>query len=394
VTVEQKLRDRLGEVEVPDAPAAEERSWRVIQAAHASRGPAASRRRLRLALAPAAVVLLGLLVATSGTAIADWFKDLTRPGRRDANPALSSLPDRGGLLVNSPRGPWILKPDGSKRLLGSYGEAAWSPHGLFVVATQGRQLVAAEPKGRVRWTLARPDPVSHPAWSPSGYRIAYLTAGTLRVVAGDGTGDRRLAGPVAAAGPTWRPGAEHVLAYADRAGRVHAVATDGGRRLWTSPPGPVPAALQWSADGRRLIAVAGDSLRVLDDRGRLLSTLRGRVYTARFANRGHRFALARPTGVGDRSEVVLVDAERRPGPPAPVFVGGGPLTDLAWSPTGRWLLIGWPDADQWLFIHPDRPRKVVATANVGRQFAPGGPIGRGPFPQVSGWCCAAGGGAG
>lgn len=388
MTVDQKLRERLDEIEVPDAATAEERGWRVIQAAHASRGPALRRRRVRLALAPAALVLVGLLVATSGTAIGDWFKDLTHPGRKNANPALSSLPDRGGLLVTSPRGPWILKPDGSKRLLGSYREAAWSPHGLFVVVTQGRQLVATEPKGRVRWAIARPDPVSLPAWSPSGYRIAYLTGGSLRVVAGDGTGDRELAKTVAPAAPAWRPGGGHVLAYSDRAGRVHLVATDTRRELWTSPPGAVPDTLEWSADGRRLIVTSRDAVRVLDHSGRPLRTLRGHFYAARFANSGHTLALARATGIGDRSEVVLVGADRRQRAPTPVFVGSGPLTDLAWSPTGRWLLIGWPDADQWLFIHPSRPRKVVAIANVGRQFNPGGPPGRGAFPKISGWCCA------
>jgi hypothetical protein len=71
-----------------------------------------------------------------------------------------------------------------------------------------------------------------------------------------------------------------------------------------------------------------------------------------------------------------------------VFVGAGSLTDLAWSPNGRWLLIGWPDADQWLFIRPERPRRVIAVSNVARQFSPGAPAGRGPFPRVSGWCCA------
>ncbi|MEA2310030.1 MAG: hypothetical protein QOI65_2316 [Thermoleophilaceae bacterium] len=385
---ERELQERMRDLDVPNEAAAEERSWRVVRAAHASRRAAPRRPRLRLALAPAALALLALVLATSGTAIGDWISDLAHPGRDHAKPALSSLPDRGRLLVSSPRGPWVVRPDGSKRLLGDYHEAAWSPHGLFVVATQGRQLVATQPNGHVRWTLARPDPVEHPAWSPSGFRIAYLTGGALRVVAGDGTGDRLLAAAVAPATPAWRPGAQHVLAYSDRAGRIRAVATDTGQRIWTSRAGAIPHVLEWSADGRRVAVVASGSVRELDGHGRLIRTLRGPVYAVRFAPTGHRLALSRPTGLDDRSEVLLLATARRPRPPAPVFVGAGSLTDLAWSPNGRWLLIGWPDADQWLFIRPERPRKVIAVSNVAKQFSPGAPAGRGPFPRVDGWCCA------
>ena len=388
MTTDQKLRERLDDVHVPDAAAAEERSWRVVQAAHASRGRAPSRRRVRLALAPAALVLVGLLVATSGTAIGDWLEDLTHPGRKDANPALSSLPAHGGLLVTSPRGPWIVQRSGSKRLLGSYGDAAWSPRGLFVAVTEGHQLVAVEPGGRVRWTVARPTPPSRPSWSPSGFRIAYVTAGTLRLVAGDGTGDRLLAPSAAEARPAWRPGPGHVLAYADARGRVHVTDADARRELWRSRPGAVPRTVAWSADGRRIVVLAPTAMRIYDGRGTLLRTLRAPLYDARFAPRGHRLALARATGAGRRSDVSLLDAERGDAPPAPLFVGSGELTDLAWSPDGRWLLVGWPSADQWVFVRADgRRRGVVAIANVRRQFSPGHPT-TGAFPHVEGWCCA------
>jgi WD40 repeat protein len=391
---ERELRERMRDAPVPDERDAEERGWRVVRAAYDGRQPLARRRRrVRLALAPAAVALLALVLATSGTAIGDWLRDLARPGREHAKPALSSLPARGRLLVTSPSGPWVVKADGSKRLLGSYGEASWSPHGLFVISARGRQLVATEPSGRVRWTLARPAPVTGPRWSPSGYRIVYLTGGSLRVVAGDGTGDRTLIRAVADTPAAWKPGVGHVLAYAGRDGSVHVVGADTKRLLWRSRPGPVADELAWSADGQRLAVRAPGSVRIFDARGRLLRTMRVAAATLRFAPNGHQFALARSPGVDDQSDVALIEAERHARPPRALFVGAGALTDLAWSPDGRWLLIGWPSADQWVFVRTEGGRRVTAVSNVGRQFNPGG-RGNAAFPSVSGWCCARQGSAG
>ena len=77
----------------------------------------------------------------------------------DAKPALRSLPAAGELLVESEQGPWIVREDGSKRLLGDYEEASWSqPRGLYVAATDGRTLLAVEPDGTVRWTITAPAP--------------------------------------------------------------------------------------------------------------------------------------------------------------------------------------------------------------------------------------------
>jgi Tol biopolymer transport system component len=396
---EQRLRDRMRDHPVPDEHGAEERSWRVVRAAYEGRQPATHRpRRLRVALAPAPIALLALALVASGSAIGALVHELVSPGEKHARPALVSLPSGGRLLVNSASGPWVVAANGSKRLLGSYSDAAWSPHGLFVVATQGRQLVAVQPSGRVRWTLARPSPVSDPRWSPSGYRIAYLTGPTgrpgLRVVAGDGTGDRPFARSVAPSPPAWQPGgALHVLAYADRAGSVRVAAVDKRVTIWRSNPGEPPRELVWSADGRRLLAVGATSVRIFDDRGRLLDTVRMTARAATFARAGHQFALVRAGRRGGQSEVVVLDAERRRARERVLFAGAGAFSDLSWSPDGRWVLIGWPSADQWLFIRSERTQRVVAVSNVARQFSPGSSSGAG-FPRVSGWCCARSGSPG
>jgi hypothetical protein len=84
------------------------------------------------------------------------------------------------------------------------------------------------------------------------------------------------------------------------------------------------------------------------------------------------------------SEVVVLDAahglRERLLPAGPGHFGAP-----AWSPDGRWLLLPWPEADQWLFLRPEGTRRVSAVANIARQFAPGGA--RPAFPRTVTWCC-------
>jgi hypothetical protein len=84
--------------------------------------------------------------------------------------------------------------------------------------------------------------------------------------------------------------------------------------------------------------------------------------------------------------VVLLQAERSPGKPRELFAGPGAFSELAWSPEGHSLLVGWPSADQLLFLRPDRPRRVTAVSNVSPQFTPG-VGGAAAFPRISDWCC-------
>ena len=192
---DRELERAFEEVRVPDEAEAEERSWDVIRAAYAEHAPSAPARRGRalvLAVAGGAVVLaIGL--SPAGAKVADVVSDVFSPeaGEPDAKPALRSLPAAGELLVESGEGPWVVRADGSKRLLGDYEQATWSPRGLFVAVTDGRELIAVDPLGEVRWTITAPGQVSDPRWAPSGFRIAYRSGGDLWVVAGDGTGARR-----------------------------------------------------------------------------------------------------------------------------------------------------------------------------------------------------------
>jgi hypothetical protein len=268
----------------PHEREAEERAWQVVGAAYADREPVAWPRRHLRPLVAAAVVAAVVAAALSppGRSIVHSLRKAV--GVEQAEPALFSLPTRGELLVTSRKGAWLVHQDGSKRLLGRYRDAAFSPHGLFIAATRANQLVALDPKGNVRWTLARPAP-RRPVWTGTrtDTRITYVSGGRLRMVAGDGTGD-------------------------------HAVS----RRQVSGPE---------------------------------TATIRHR---------------------GGQSEVL---AGRRV-----LFRGTGVFDQALWSPDHRWLLVTWPTADQWVFVRPGTPRRIVGSSRISVQF--------GGFPRVQGWCCA------
>jgi hypothetical protein len=396
---ERELRRALLGIRPPDELGAQRRSWQLARAAFDEREPTPwPRRHARLLLAAAAAIaLLAAVLSPPGRAVISDVREALGTekvaGVPQARPALFSLPAEGRVLVTAPRGVWVVEADGSKRRLGDYDEASWSPQGLHVVATSRSQLAAVRPTGVVRWTLARPA-VHDARWSPSGFRIAYLSGSNLRVVAGDKTGDRRLDGAADVA-PAWRPVDQHVLAYVDSSGTLRVRDTDSDRTLWSARVRATPAHLEWSADGRRLLTVVPLSpsrfaLTVYDDAGRRLQSipLPGAFAGAAFAPDDHRIALIRRARVqnGEASELVVLDGDSIRGQ-TPVFSGRGRFGDVAWSPGGRWLLLGWQSADQWLFIRSTAVEKIKAVSSLAQQFDPGG-TGVGPFPRIEGWCCA------
>jgi dipeptidyl aminopeptidase/acylaminoacyl peptidase len=390
--------EQLRELEVPGEREAEQRAWALAKRAFSEREPTPRRptaRRLVLAAAAALVLALALL-SPAGAAIRNWVSDVI--GKEHARPALTSLPAPGKLLVDSERGTWVVQADGSQRLLGDYREATWSPHGVYVAATRGPHLTALEADGDPHWTVTGSQPATMPNWqAPDGFRIAYLSGSSLRVVAGDGTADREIARRIAPVAPVWRPGARHVLAYVGEDGAVRFVNTDSGRRLF-SQRFPDIGALAWSHDGSSL-AVATDSqiavARPLFTRGREPDVRMSRpqpnsaVEQLSYSPSGDRLAFIRRSTESSAasSELVLASLSTNGINQRILFSGPGQLTDPTWSPNGRWLLVGWRDADQWLFIDTRNPSKVVAIANIARQFDPGGE-GTGAFPRISGWCCA------
>jgi hypothetical protein len=385
---EDRLREALREAPVPAEEEARERARALVRAAYPPPPTTPPRYRRRRALQLAvALGLIAALVSPAGAAIRHWVRDAVQVGHEPSLPALTSLPAPGSLLVDSPRGPWVVRASGSKRLLGDYAQSAWSPHGLFVAVTSRHQLAAVDPEGNVHWTLSRLGPVRNPVWSPDGYRIAYMDGEELRVVAGDGTGDRPLARHVAPVAPAWQPGKLRRLAFLDVAGRVEVARADSGRSVFKVSPGPGTIGLAWSADGARLLVVRRSGLQVFDRQGRLLwraQTLAGmRVRAGALAPDGKRVTAVLSTRSGVQSEVLLLGpgGEKRR-----LFAGLGRFGDVVYSPDGRWLLVAWRSADQWLFLSPAHPRRIVAISDISRQFDPG-TTSPPPFPSVAGWCC-------
>lgn len=400
---EERLRTLLWEEPIPGTTEAERRGLALVERAYAERGPAARPVLPRLAVAFAAAALLAaLLLSPAGAAVRNWIGDVFTAGVRNAQPALTEVPGGGRLLVQSSRGPWVVQPDGSRRLLGHYDEASWSPHGLFVAAASGRTLSAIEPGGTPHWSVSATAPVSDPRWSPSGFRIAYRAGRSLRVVRADGSGDRLL-GPAAPVAPVWFPLGTHLVAYVDAARRVRIVEADTSQALASVAAAPGVTALGWSTDGRVLLELTphGLWLRHLH-LGKLADSVRlGKaqplplpagaiVRAAAFAPRRSTIAvlLERNAVASEpRSEALLIDTNG--GPPHRLFAVSGHLNQLAWSPDGSRLLLDWPAADQWLFLPTNGRGHLQAIGNISSVFSPGH-NGAALFPQIEGWCCPPG----
>lgn len=373
------MKRELERIEIPGEHDSRERTWAVVQSAYAEREPTERRpRRLRPALAlAAALAILAAALSSPGRAVIDEIREVV--GVERAQPALFSLPTSGKLLVASDVGVWVVQQDGSKRLLGDYREASWSPFGRFVVATRENELVALEPNGDVRWTLPRPG-VKSPRWTGSvtDTRIAYVDQSGIRVVTGDGTRDRLLVrgarGPLA-----WRPGASFVLAFADRSGNVAVVDADSGRVVWRATSSSAVSDLEWTSNGRQLAARlrrSKDHVLIYRHDGQPFTGIRipaGAVTAAAARPGSHGRAVAIRKGATSR--LFLTDARNV------LLSGPGQFEGLAWSPDGRWLLVTWPAADQWIFIRTAEGRRIRAVSNISEQFRSRS------FPRVEGWCC-------
>ena len=383
--------DRLRDVVAPDEDGARERAWVRLRAEYerrAEEGPAPAARqpshgprgRLKWALAAAALALVAAL-SPPGDAVADWVRSAVglRPQSPTAGvPAADRPPSGGRLLVSSGGTTWIVEASGKRRRLGAWDGAAWSPHGRFVVAWRGRRLAALDPRGQVRWSLQAPRPVQQALWSPSGFRVAYRSGGALRVVAGDGTGDRDL-GRASFSPMAWRPGRAHVLAHVSGS-HLDIRDVDADRLLARVQLPHVANGIAWSADGTRLYANLHRSIAIYDARGRRTGRIRmPRRWTATTfvpARGGSLVAVARRSDT--TSEVALMAPGARD---RVLFRADGRFTRLRFSPSGRWLLVAWPLADQWVYLRPGASgaSRVLAATRVSRRF-------RGA-PQVSGWCC-------
>ncbi len=376
----------------PDERPAQDRAWEVVRSAYQPRSALARRplyRRRVAALAVGVALVGGFALSPAGATVG---RLITRAlGVQPSARALFALPAPGRLLVSGRAGTWTVASDGAVRRIGRWTQASWSPHGLYLAAATSDELAAVNPRGTVEWLLRRPR-ISDPRWySPTGYRLAYLSGRDLRVVAGDGSADHFLAGPVAPVAPAWRPDHSFQLAYMSAGGVLTVRDGDSGQMIWSTRPRAVIKALAWSADGQRLLAMSPSAAFIYNASGRLLSRRAAPpgapIVDAMLSPDGSRLALV----LGGSGGAVVTENAAARHPAARRELSGVGLGQVAWSPDGRWLLVSWPAANQWVFIRVLGAPRISAVSRITQQFSSGT---RGRLPGLEGWCCTAAGAAG
>lgn len=316
------MKRELERIDIPGEHEARARTWTTVRTAFERRERVTWPRRHGRALAwsAAACTVVAAALTPPGHSVVNSIRDAVgrTQGVRHAHRELVLVPSGGTLLVDSRRGTWIVHGTGTRRLISGLHDPSWSPHGLFVAGVfHTFELAVVDPQARVRWEKPRKALIRSPRWSFDGYRIAYFASDTLRVINGDGTGDR-LIGPADPSVPPVWAARTHVVTY--RAGRtVRSLDVDRGRSVRLRTP-----------------------------------TVRTRV------------------AVNGARSIVLLGRRQ-------VFSGKGRFSGVEPSPDGRWLLVAWPTADQFVFVRVVGKPKLYAVSNITRQF--------GSFPTIAGWCC-------
>jgi hypothetical protein len=167
-------------------------------------------------------------------------------------------------------------------------------------------------------------------------------------------------------------------------GAIELRGADSRRLVWRAPVPVRPSALEWSTDGRYLAVKSAKRVIVLDAAGhvhRTVSSLGSKLSDVAFRPGTHRLAVS--VRLPRRSEVRLVDIDR-PGSARLLFAGPGVFSDIVWSPDGGTLLVAWPTADQWVFLHGSRVRAV---ASIKEQF-PRADDRAARLEFAGRWCCS------
>jgi hypothetical protein len=391
---EQELRELLRDAPLGLDPGSEQRAWHAVRSAYQPRPARRTRwtvRRPVVAVATVAlVVVLALgLVTAPRQAVARWLRDaFGLTAAPHATRGLGGLPGGGRLLVETANSSWLVSADGSRRDLGTYTGAAWSPHSLYVVAWRGAELAALNLTGVHQWELTASGVISAARWSPDGYRIAFLADGVLNVVAADGSGRHTVSNAAATVPPAWQPrtGSAHRLTFVTSAGAIDQIDADTGASLWTVHPPEAARQLLWSPGGQLLLVLGAHELSEYTSAGRLVSRVRpagATIESAAFTSPGN-FALVIHPTAGRPDSVELLSTGRRPEPKI-LYTGLERLSDLDASPNHQWVIAASPSADQWIFIRLRSPARLLASTNISDAFPRLTGTTAKTFPQLAGW---------
>lgn len=191
-----------------------------------------------------------------------------------------------------------------------------------------------------------------------------------------------------------------MLAYVSADGELHVADIATAETIGSARALPGIVSLEWAAGGWTLLEASRSTLRLRDfiprklvgelsvESARRISLPVGATIESAAISPDGRTVAALLRSSSDRapgphSEVVLINAED--GSRRRLFAVTGRLSGLAWSPDGSRLLTSWPDADEWLFLPPDRHRPIRAIDGIAAEFSPGRRSA--PFPSIAGWCC-------
>jgi hypothetical protein len=394
--LERELSARLRDASLDGEDEARERTWQTVRAAREDAPPRpVARHRRGIAIGAAAAAAIALVALTpAGADIREWMGDAIDPESTKPRPALTALPGGGTVLAESRAGVSLVAGDGSRRFLGHFDEPSLSPRALNVAAADGRVISAVSAMGEPAWQRTGKAPVSDIAWSQDeGFRVAYRSGDSLRVAVGDGSGDWPLADSSKDVAPAWRGETDRALGYVDGDGAVRIVDVDLESTLSSFTPRSEPNTIAFSDDGERLL-LAGDHEVVIsapDGGGAKRELVPGQIVAASFLEeRGDRAVIVTRESAKDfkgrpGSAVHIVSERGGTLDAREIFATAGSLAGLAVSPGGDWILVGWREADQWLFLEPRIGGSVRAVDGISSQFTPGEP--RPPFPAPLEWCC-------
>jgi hypothetical protein len=146
-----------------------------------------------------------------------------------------------------------------------------------------------------------------------------------------------------------------------------------------------------TAHGQRLLVVSSRKAVLYDAGGRVVWTLHapggGPIRGGALSPDGRKLAVVFGGASGG---VMVADLQARHRAIRRVLAGSG-LGQADWSPDGRWLVISWPAANQWVFVRVVGVPRISAVSRIAQQFFAEG---TGTFPRLEGWCCSAAGAAG